>query len=89
MHFTFTNSFVTQAKGVTTVAVGIGHKVKEETLKMIAGAGNPMIQVAEFSKLVGMIDTIKSSVCSGKFGCPRNLSLSAVLNLRFMLKINV
>ena len=33
---------------------------------MIAGEGNPVVQVANFDELQGMIDKIKSSACSGK-----------------------
>jgi len=32
---------------------------------MIAGVGNPVVQVEEFSELQGEIDRIKLSACSG------------------------
>ena len=56
-----------QEKHVNTVAVGIGPRVNKETLQEIAGAGNPVVQVEDFSQLQNMIATIKASACSGMF----------------------
>jgi len=46
--------------------VGIGRNVDKATLHLIAGEGNPVVQVAKFDELQEMIDEIKSSACSGK-----------------------
>jgi len=51
-------------KQVNTVAVGIGSGVKKDILQQIAGAGNPVVQVEDFSQLQKMIETIKASACS-------------------------
>ena len=48
------------------VSVGIGPAVNHEVLQLIAGPGNPVVQVEDFSKLEGMINVIKSSACSSK-----------------------
>jgi len=53
-----------KAKHVNTVAVGIGPGVNKETLKLIAGDGNPVVQVEDFNQLEKMLATIKSSACS-------------------------
>jgi len=53
-----------KVKKITTVAVGVGHSVDKDTLHLIAGEGNPVVQVANFDELQGMIDKIKSSACS-------------------------
>jgi len=53
-----------KAKGVLTVAVGIGKRIRQDVLQMIAGVGNPVVQVEEFSELQGEIDRIKLSACS-------------------------
>ena len=54
-------------KDVSVVAVGIGSGVKEGTLREIAGEGNPVVQVEDFSMLDEMLDTIKGSACSGEY----------------------
>lgn len=46
------------------MAVGIGPGVNKETLKLIAGDGNPVVQVEDFNQLEKMLATIKSSACS-------------------------
>ncbi|KAL9951955.1 hypothetical protein ACROYT_G044715 [Oculina patagonica] len=53
-----------KAKGVYTVAVGIGREVDEHTLQLIAGEGNPVVMVDTFDQLQDEIETIKSSACS-------------------------
>lgn len=53
-----------QAKNVSTVAVGIGPGVNKDTLQLIAGDGNPVVQVQDFNQLETMMGTIKSSACS-------------------------
>lgn len=58
---------ILQQKQVNTVAVGIGPGVKKDILQQIAGAGNPVVQVEDFSQLQKMIETIKASACSGMF----------------------
>ena len=51
------------------VAVGFGPKAKKmkTTLQEIAGAGNPVLMVTDYSKLQGMIEKIKASACAGTF----------------------
>ena len=58
-----------QAKHVYRVAVGFGPKAKKmkTTLQEIAGAGNPVLMVTDYSKLQGMIEKIKASACAGTF----------------------
>ena len=56
---------IQQEKHVNTVAVGIGGGVKKKILQQIAGEGNPVVQVKDFSRLQKMIETIKASACSG------------------------
>ena len=46
------------------MAVGIGPGVDQETLQLMANGG-PVVQVEDFSKLEKMMETIKSSACSG------------------------
>ena len=41
--------------------------MKEGTLREIAGEGNPVVQVEDFSMLDEMLDTIKGSACSGEY----------------------
>ncbi|CAH3104604.1 unnamed protein product [Porites lobata] len=52
-------------KEVHIVAVGIGHGINTNTLKLIAGKNGAVFNVASFQKLQEEIDRIKSSVCSG------------------------
>ena len=59
--------FYLQEKHVNTVAVGIGPGVNKEILHQIAGPGNPVVQVNDFSQLHKMLETIKGSACSGGF----------------------
>ena len=65
INFIFWSSF--WAKDVSVVAVGIGSGVKEGTLREIAGEGNPVVQVKDFSMLDEMLDTIKGLACSGEY----------------------
>ena len=44
--------------------MGIGPGVDKNTLQLIAGEGNPVVQVEDFSQLENMMGTIKSSACS-------------------------
>lgn len=47
--------------------MGIGPDVSLDILHLIAGEGDPVVKVADFSQLEGMIAEIKSSACSSKF----------------------
>lgn len=47
--------------------MGIGKGIKEDTLQLIVGDANPVIQVKNFDQLDGMIEKIKSAACSGEF----------------------
>ena len=47
------------------MAVGIGPGVNKDTLQLIAGDGNPAVHVEDFNQLESMMETIKSSACSG------------------------
>ena len=47
------------------MAVGIGPGVNKDTLQLIAGEGNPVVHVEDFNQLENMMETIKSSACSG------------------------
>lgn len=66
-----TNKFIVwltfQEKHVNIVAVGIGPGINKLVLQQIAGVGNPVVEVKDFSQLQNMIETIKASACSGRF----------------------
>ena len=47
------------------MAVGIGPGVNNDILELIAGDGNPVVHVEDFNQLEKMMETIKSSACSG------------------------
>ena len=70
-------SYFFKKKLVNTVAVGIGKGVDQETLQLIAGDVNRVVQVEDFRKLQKKIDTIKSSACSGKL---TNQSINQSIN---------
>lgn len=61
-----------QAKDIYIVAVGIGKRINEENLRLIAGVFDDeedtdrVVQVENFDKLQTKIDEIKESACSGK-----------------------
>jgi hypothetical protein len=59
--------------------VGIGPGVDKNTLQLIAGEGNPVVQVKGFSQLENMMGTIKSSACSGTSKIEQTLSFSVVV----------
>lgn len=64
---------------MNVVAVGIGPGVDLDTLQLIAGDGNPVVQVEDFSKLEEMLGTIKSSACSGKMTAERRSQITVTL----------
>ena len=57
------------------MAVGIGPGVNKDTLQLIAGDGNPVVQVEDFNQLESMMETIKSSACSGMSKIEQTLNI--------------